>query len=101
MGNPTATDATRATAGKLSKGKKGTARKDIAPATGFFALPPPKPEYYEENGLRKVAPYMYALASPPSSRRLESLLRADASRRRFTFHSWAKERWQERTLIDV
>ena len=66
MGNPTATDATRATAGKLSKGKKGTARKDIAPATGFFALPPPKPEYYEENGLRKVAPYMYALASPPS-----------------------------------
>ncbi|TKA56452.1 hypothetical protein B0A53_02023 [Rhodotorula sp. CCFEE 5036] len=77
MGNPTATDATRATAGKLSKGKKGTARKDIAPATGFFALPPPKPDYYEENGLRKVAPYM------------------------FTFHSWAKERWQERTLIDV
>ncbi|GAA5877462.1 hypothetical protein JCM3774_001619 [Rhodotorula dairenensis] len=77
MGNPTATDASRATAGKLSKGKRGTARKDIPPASGVFALPPPKPEYYEESGLRKVAPYM------------------------FTFHSWAKERWQERTLIDV
>ncbi|POY70497.1 hypothetical protein BMF94_6411 [Rhodotorula taiwanensis] len=58
MGNPTATDASRAKAGTLSKGKKGTARKDIAPATGFFALPPPRPKYYEEDGLRKVAPYM-------------------------------------------
>ncbi|GAA5991419.1 hypothetical protein JCM10908_003305 [Rhodotorula pacifica] len=77
MGNPTATESSRATAGKLSKGKKGTARKDIPQATGVFALPPPRPEYYEESGLRKVAPYMY------------------------TFHSWAKERWQERTLIDV
>lgn len=76
MGNPTATDATRATAGKLSKGKKGTARKDIAPATGFFALPPPKPDYYEENGLRKVAPYMYAPLGCP---RISLLLLVDLS----------------------
>ncbi|BGP52534.1 hypothetical protein JCM8202v2_000089 [Rhodotorula sphaerocarpa] len=77
MGNPTATEASRAKAGTLGKGKKGTARKDIAPATGFFALPPPRPVYYEEHGLRKVMPYMY------------------------TFNSWTKERWQDRTLIDV
>lgn len=58
MGNPTATEASRAKAGTLGKGKKGTARKNIAPATGFFALPPPRPVYYEEHGLRKVMPYM-------------------------------------------
>ncbi|GAA6022156.1 hypothetical protein JCM11491_005108 [Sporobolomyces phaffii] len=60
-----------------SHGKKGTSRKSIPPATGDFALPPPKPVYFEQDGLRKVKPYM------------------------FTFHSWAKERWQGRTLIDI
>jgi len=25
--------------------------------TGAFALPPAKPDYYEEGGLRKVTPY--------------------------------------------
>ena len=29
----------------------------IPEPTGAFALPPAKPEYYEENGLRKVVPY--------------------------------------------
>ncbi|GAA5841071.1 hypothetical protein JCM5353_001372 [Sporobolomyces roseus] len=57
--------------------KKGTSRKSIPEPTGDFALPPPSPTYYEEGGLRKVKPYM------------------------FTFHSWAKERWQGRTLIDI
>ncbi|GAA5879372.1 hypothetical protein JCM1840_006025 [Sporobolomyces johnsonii] len=58
-------------------GKKGTPRKDIAPPTGAFALPPPQPQYFEDGGLRKVKPYMFA------------------------FQSWAKERWQGRTLIDI
>ncbi|BGP04257.1 hypothetical protein JCM10049v2_000055 [Rhodotorula toruloides] len=58
MGNPTSTAETRAKAGKVGKGEKGTSRKEIPPPSGAFALPPPKPEYFEENGLRKVKPYM-------------------------------------------
>ncbi|GAA6008011.1 hypothetical protein JCM10207_006998 [Rhodosporidiobolus poonsookiae] len=77
MANPAATDETRSASGQKGKGKKGTSKKDIPPATGAFALPPPRPQYYEEGGLRKVKPYM------------------------FTFHSWAKERWQDRTLLDI
>uniref|UniRef100_A0A0K3CAR6 Pseudouridine synthase n=1 Tax=Rhodotorula toruloides TaxID=5286 RepID=A0A0K3CAR6_RHOTO len=73
MGNPTSTAETRAKAGKVGKGEKGTSRKEIPPPSGAFALPPPKPEYFEENGLRKVKPYMFA------------------------FQSFAKERWQGRT----
>ncbi|GAA5915742.1 pseudouridine synthase family protein [Sporobolomyces salmoneus] len=57
--------------------KRGTSRNSIPAPTGDFALPPPTPEYYEQDGLRKVKPYM------------------------FTYHSWAKERWQGRTLIDI
>ncbi|GAA5963004.1 hypothetical protein JCM3765_006748 [Sporobolomyces pararoseus] len=57
--------------------KKGTSRNTTPKPTGDFALPPPTPVYFEENGLRKVKPYM------------------------FTYHSWAKERWQGRTLIDI
>ncbi|GAA5873303.1 hypothetical protein JCM8547_007064 [Rhodosporidiobolus lusitaniae] len=64
-------------AGQSSKGIRGTSRKEIPPPSGAFALPPPKPEFYEEGGLRKVRPYMYA------------------------FESWAKERWQNRTLLDI
>ncbi|GAA5925021.1 hypothetical protein JCM3775_006344 [Rhodotorula graminis] len=77
MANPAATDASRAQSGKFGKGERGTSRKDIPPPTGAFALPPPKPHYFEDGGLRKVKPYM------------------------FTFESWAKERWQGRTLIDI
>ncbi|BGO88440.1 hypothetical protein JCM10020v2_000055 [Rhodotorula toruloides] len=80
MGNPTSTAETRAKAGKagkVGKGEKGTSRKEIPPPSGAFALPPPKPEYFEENGLRKVKPYMFA------------------------FQSFAKERWQGRTVLDI
>ncbi|KAK4057726.1 hypothetical protein OIO90_001374 [Microbotryomycetes sp. JL221] len=56
---------------------KGTNTNSIAPPQGVFALPPPKPRYYTQHGLRKVQPYMYA------------------------FQSYAKQRWQGRTLIDV
>ncbi|BGP28324.1 hypothetical protein JCM10296v2_000056 [Rhodotorula toruloides] len=77
MGNPTSTAETRARAGKVGKGEKGTSRKEIPPPTGAFALPPPKPEYFEENGLRKVKPYMFA------------------------FQSFAKERWHGRTVLDI
>ncbi|BGP21182.1 drap deaminase [Rhodotorula toruloides] len=77
MGNPTSTAETRAKAGKAGKGEKGTSRKEIPPPSGAFALPPPKPEYFEENGLRKVKPYMFA------------------------FQSFAKERWQGRTVLDM
>ncbi|GAA5974405.1 hypothetical protein JCM11641_005264 [Rhodosporidiobolus odoratus] len=77
MANPTSTPESRQAAGQQSKGKKGTSNKAIAEPTGAFALPPPKPEYYEHNGLRKVRPYI------------------------FTFKSFAKERWQDRTLIDI
>lgn len=56
---------------------RGNNSNAIPPPSGVFALPPPKPHYYEENGLRKVKPYMWA------------------------FQSYAKERWQGRTLIDV
>lgn len=59
------------------KGVKGNNTNKIPAASGPFALPPPKPEFYEEHGLRKVKPYMFA------------------------FQSYAKERWQGRTLIDV
>lgn len=38
--------------------KKGTPRNSIPPAYGDFALPPPTPVYFEEDGLRKVKPYM-------------------------------------------
>jgi hypothetical protein len=48
-------------------GKKGTSRKSIPPATGDFALPPPKPEYFEQDGLRKVKPYMSVLKQLPLS----------------------------------
>ncbi|GAA5827962.1 hypothetical protein JCM11251_005669 [Rhodosporidiobolus azoricus] len=77
MANPSATEESRKTSGQLGKGQRGTSRKEIPPPTGAFALPPPKPQYYEENGLRKVRPYMFA------------------------FQSWAKERWQNRTLLDI
>ncbi|BGP36133.1 hypothetical protein JCM10449v2_000031 [Rhodotorula kratochvilovae] len=77
MANPAATDATRAQSGKMGKGERGTSRKDIPAPTGAFALPPAKPQYYDDGGLRKVKPYMYV------------------------FESWAKERWQGRTLIDI
>ncbi|GAA6054953.1 hypothetical protein JCM3770_004067 [Rhodotorula araucariae] len=77
MGNPAATAATRAQSGKMHKGHRGTARKDIPAPTGAFALPPATPKYYDDGGLRKVKPYMYV------------------------FESWAKERWQGRTLLDV
>lgn len=60
MANPTSTAETRVKAGKAGKGEKGTSRKEIPPPSGAFALPPPKPEYFEENGLRKVKPYMCA-----------------------------------------
>jgi hypothetical protein len=59
------------------KGVKGANTNKLPAATGAFALPPPLPEYYEDQGLRKVKPYMFA------------------------FQSYAKERWQGRTLIDV
>ncbi|GAA6000039.1 pseudouridine synthase family protein [Rhodotorula paludigena] len=77
MTNSTATASSRAQSGQAGKGEKGTSRKTIPPPTGAFALPPARPEYFEEDGLRKVKPYM------------------------FTFQSWAKERWHGRTLLDV
>ncbi|TNY23226.1 pseudouridine synthase [Rhodotorula diobovata] len=77
MANPAATKESRPQSGKMGKGERGTSRKDIPPPTGAFALPPPKPHYFEDGGLRKVKPYM------------------------FTFESWAKERWQGRTLLDI
>ncbi|KAL8291263.1 hypothetical protein RQP46_002241 [Phenoliferia psychrophenolica] len=50
----------------------------MAQPSGLFAeFMDPKPEYYEEGGLRRVRPYQYA------------------------FHSWVKERWQGRTVLDV
>ncbi|KAI5478778.1 drap deaminase [Pseudohyphozyma bogoriensis] len=70
----------RAAAGRAKSAlrpKQATPRSKLPPLTGAFAIPDPKPEYYEDDGLRKVKPYMYA------------------------FHSWAKERWQDRTLMDV
>lgn len=42
-----------------------------------FELPPERPEYYEEDGLRKIKPYTFA------------------------FHAYAKERWQNRKLVEV
>ncbi|GAA6033732.1 hypothetical protein JCM8097_004403 [Rhodosporidiobolus ruineniae] len=77
MANSSATDASRQQSGNLYKGVKGTSRKDIPPPTGAFAQPQAEPQYYEDKGLRKVRPYM------------------------FIFHSWAKERWQNRTLLDI
>ena len=63
MANPSATSASRSQSGKFGKGERGTSRKDIPPPTGAFALPPPKPHYFEDGGLRKVKPYMCV---PPS-----------------------------------
>lgn len=63
--------------GKTKRNRKGTDTNKLPAASGAFALPPPTPQYYEENGLRKCKPYMFA------------------------FQSFAKERWQGRTLIDV
>ncbi|BGP12169.1 hypothetical protein JCM10213v2_000080 [Rhodosporidiobolus nylandii] len=85
MANPTATPATRDVAGKQSKGQRGISRKDIPPPTGAFALPPPKPKYYEDNGLRKVKPY----------------IDAEHLAGRYAFNAFAKERWQNRTLLDM
>ncbi|GJN91944.1 hypothetical protein Rhopal_004972-T1 [Rhodotorula paludigena] len=59
MTNSTATASSRAQSGQAGKGEKGTSRKTIPPPTGAFALPPARPEYFEEDGLRKVKPYMY------------------------------------------
>ncbi|KAM0749257.1 pseudouridine synthase [Meredithblackwellia eburnea MCA 4105] len=53
-------------------------RPDMPPPTGIFLeAADPKPEYYEEGGLRRVRPYQYA------------------------FHSFVKERWENRTVLDV
>lgn len=59
MTNSTATASSRAQSGQAGKGEKGTSRKTIPPPTGAFALPPARPEYFEEDGLRKVKPYMF------------------------------------------
>lgn len=45
---------------KLPKGKNKPhmAHSHLPPRTGVFTLPEPVPEWYEEDGLRKVKPYM-------------------------------------------
>ncbi|SCV68100.1 BQ2448_221 [Microbotryum intermedium] len=57
--------------------KKPTTRHTLAEPSGIFAMPPPRPQYYIDQGLRKVRPYWYA------------------------FNAYAKQRWQNRSLIDV
>jgi len=66
MANPAATKESRPQSGKMGKGERGTSRKDIPPPTGAFALPPPKPHYFEDGGLRKVKPYMRVSPASPS-----------------------------------
>jgi hypothetical protein len=44
--------------------KKGTSRNTIPAPTGDFALPPPMPVYFEQDGLRKVKPYMFVQLLP-------------------------------------
>ncbi|KAJ8297324.1 RNA pseudouridylate synthase domain-containing protein 2 [Rhodotorula toruloides] len=108
MGNPTSTAETRAKAGKVGKGEKGTSRKEIPPPSGAFALPPPKPEYFEENGLRKVKPYMRVvsrwycdlsytlwLAGSPS----RASRRSDGRAERFSTSTVNSESWiRDRTI---
>lgn len=60
---------------KKPRRPKGYNPRPLPPSP--FNLPPPVPVFEEHNGLRKVKPYMYE------------------------FQSFAKERWQGRTLIDV
>ena len=60
-------------------------------------LPPPDPTtpvYFVESGLRKVAPYS-CVRSPRKIRR--KLTRMPS----FSFSSYAKKRWQGRSLLDV
>lgn len=60
---------------KKTKPAKGTSPRQLPPSP--FNLPPAVPVFEERDGLRKVKPYM------------------------FEFQSYAKERWQNRTLLDV
>ncbi|SGY17431.1 BQ5605_C015g07783 [Microbotryum silenes-dioicae] len=57
--------------------KKPISRHTLPEPSGIFAMPPPRPQYYTDQGLRKVRPYWYA------------------------FNAYAKQRWQNRSLIDV
>ncbi|SCZ89782.1 BZ3500_MvSof-1268-A1-R1_Chr1-3g01575 [Microbotryum saponariae] len=57
--------------------KRPISRHTLPEPSGIFAMPPPRPQYYTDQGLRKVRPYWYA------------------------FNAYAKQRWQNRSLIDV
>lgn len=43
--------------GSIPAGHGRKTNSKMPEPTGAFALPPAKPEYYEEGGLRKVVPY--------------------------------------------
>lgn len=60
---------------KKKRPEKGTNPRNLPPSP--FQLPPVVPVYEHRDGLRKVKPYM------------------------FEFQSYAKERWMNRTLLDV
>lgn len=76
--------AVKSKAGKINGdfiAKKNKHRDDLekllANRPKGFDLPPDKPGYYEQEGLRKIEPYTFA------------------------FHAYAKERWYNRKLVEV
>lgn len=81
--------------------KKMKPKKASGQVSKFAEFAHPIPVYFEQDGLRKVKPYTYVRLLQPlllGIQRDRRLIKFPFS---YAFSSFVKERWQDRTLIDV